>query len=153
MNRKLYRFDRGTVEVLFQQGSIHIVNDTALWTLLEGTVKENTITLVTWIREQYQALLGKDLDITDDSLAVEIWGHVYFEYYLLILKELVRLQLLNDLLEPLLAKSDVIDCGEAGLDNNRKLWDMLAPHRNFILGMLPGKINPGQKEAATSSPV
>ncbi|WP_146146682.1 hypothetical protein [Taibaiella chishuiensis] len=152
MNKKEYRFEGGIVEVLFQEGSVHIVNDTQLWALLEGKIKENTTTLVAWIVEQYRQLQGRDLAITGDSLAVEIWGHVYFEYYLLILKELVRLQLVADLLEPLLAKSDVIDCGETGYDNNRKLWDMLAPHKDFILGMLPGKIDPAQKEGSTGSP-
>lgn len=144
MKKRVYRYGDCHIEVLFGDGSVHVVNNKDLWTLLGTEIAARTAAFVVWIREQYLQLFDKELDITEDSLIVEIWGHVYFEYYILAVKELIRLKLVGDLLERMLKVSEVIDCGEAGKDNNRKLWDLLAPHKSFILKMLPGKIEPGQ---------
>lgn len=142
MRKREYRYEQIAVEVLFENRSVHIINNKDLWTLLENDTETRTMVLVTWIKEQYRFFFDKELEITEDSLAVELWGHVYFEYYILAVKELIRLQLIENFLERILKVSEVIDCGESGFDNNRKLWDMLAPHKSFILKMLPGKIDP-----------
>lgn len=144
MRKRVYRHEQISIEVLFENGSVHIINDNNLWTLLEKDTEPRTMVLVSWIKEQYRGIFDKELDITGDSLAVEIWGHVYFEYYILAVKELIRLQLIENFFERILKVSEVIDCGEAGIDSNRKLWDILAPHKSFILKVLPGTIDPGR---------
>lgn len=144
MKKQEYRFGDCAVVVQFENCSVHITNDKGLWTLLEEDIESRTTAFADWIKAQYQSFFQKELDITTDSLVVEIWGHVYFEYYILAVKELLKLKLIAGFLENILQASEVIDCGESGLDNNRKLWDMLAPHKAFILKMLPGKIAPGK---------
>lgn len=147
MKKQEYRYGNCAVAVQFEDRSIHITNNKGLWTLLGEDIESRTAALATWIKTQYQDFFGKELEITTDSLVVEIWGHVYFEYYVLAIKELLKLKLIEGFLENILQPSEVIDCGESGLDNNRKLWDMLAPHKDFILKMLPGKIHPGKMKA------
>ncbi len=71
---------------------------------------------------------------------MEIWGHIYFDYYVQAVKELVPIELVADFLNRINKVSEIIDCGEAGLDNNRNFWNMLATHKAFILDMLPEKL-------------
>jgi hypothetical protein len=144
MKKQEYRDGDCAVTVQFEDRSIHITNNKSLWTLLGEDIESRTAAFAAWIKAQYYGFFGKELDITTDSLIVEIWGHVYFEYYVLAIKELLKLKLIEGFLESILEPSEVIDCGESGLDNNRKLWDMLAPHKEFILKVLPGKIDPGK---------
>ena len=129
------------IEVFFEEHSIHIVNNQELWQLI-GTAPEATTTaLVKFIFVEFARLYNREFDVHPDSLIVEIWGHVYFEYMALILGNLVKLKLITLVMDKLIAYCEVIDCGERGYDNNRSLWDMLAPFTSLIAEWLPENID------------
>jgi hypothetical protein len=129
------------IEVFFQEHSVHITNNQELWKLVGANPKAATEALVGLIFTEFSELYDREFEIHPDSLIVEVWGHVYFEYMALILDNLVKLNLLTKVLDKLISYCEVIDCGEKGYDNNRSLWDMLAPFTSLIAGWLPENIN------------
>lgn len=151
METEVYRYAGCQVAVLFENRSVHITNDKELWALLSEDMESRIPVFAAWIRAQYERLQGRKLDITADSLVMEICGHVYFDYYVQVIKEVVPIELFGDLLDRVNKASEIIDCGEAELDNNRRLWDALAPHKDFILKMLPGKIDPDKLPPAENA--
>ncbi len=52
------------------------------------------------------------------------------------LKELVRLKIIENFTEAVKRRSDTIDCGEADIDTNRKFWDVLAKFKPKIIKLL-----------------
>jgi hypothetical protein len=129
------------IEVFFEEHSVHITNNHELWQLIGKDPIAATTALVQLIFKEFTTLHGREFEIHPDSLIVEIWGHVYFEYLALILGNLVRLKLITLVVDKLTSYCEVIDCGEKGYDNNRSLWDMLAPFISLIAGWLPENIN------------
>ncbi len=135
------------ITVLFQSHSVHITNDDALVRLLETNRAAVTEELVVAIKEQFKSLYAYELDISADSLAVEIWGHVYCAQLATIIQNLVRLKLLEKVTDKLIDYCAVIDCGEKGYDGNRFFWDMLAPFKSQIEGWLPDSEQPEDEVA------
>lgn len=130
-----------TITVLFQSHSVHITNDEALVRLLESDREQVTDELVRAIKEQFKLLYTYELDISDASLAVEIWGHVYCAELATVVQNLVQLKLLEKVADKVIGYCAMIDCGETGYDGNRFFWDMLAPFKTRIEGWLPDKNN------------
>ena len=126
------------VQVLFRAHSIHIDNDKSLKRLLEAGVNDID-TLVLRIKQIFTTIYARDLDIDPDSLAVEIWGHVYCERLADLLADKIPLTLLDKITDRVIAYCEVIDCGEASYDGNRVFWNMLAPFKEAIVGRLPDK--------------
>jgi hypothetical protein len=129
------------IEVFFEEHSVHITNNHELWRLIGKDPVAATTELVQLIFKEFATLHHREFEIHPDSLIVEIWGHVYFEYMTLILGNLVKLKLITQVMDKLISYCEVIDCGEKGYDNNRSLWDMLAPFISLIAGWLPENIN------------
>lgn len=129
------------IEVFFEEHSVHITNNQELWQLIESNTVAATEALVNHILIEFSRLHGREFEVHPDSLIVEIWGHVYFEYMVLILDNLVKLKLITLVVDKLISYCEVIDCGEKGYDNNRSLWDMLSPFASLIAGWLPENIN------------
>ena len=78
----------------------------------------------------YRLKYGTELDISQDSLATEIWLHYRIKRISLML-EGTRLGLFQrpafrNFLDKVLVHMAVIDCGERKCDNNRWLWDLLS---------------------------
>jgi hypothetical protein len=138
---KQYVLDGLHVRVGIEEGLVRIINDSALRRLLLSQPEATTPALVSRIKADYKATQGKALLITDDSFTVEIWGHLYFDYFLLKHSVLLKTILFFGLYNRLCRSCEVFDCGERGKDPNRHFWDRLAPHRNKIARWLP-KIGP-----------
>lgn len=124
------------IKVIINEHSLHIDNDEALKKLLRADLKGNTDLLVQSLNDHFLQRNKKAFDVAPDSIAVEIWGHVYAEYFALYVKRLLDMKLIDGLLEKVFQICEVIDCGEKGYDHNRKLWDMLAPFKATIAGWL-----------------
>lgn len=125
------------IPVSFDEHSVHIVNDDALQQLLEMDAAVATGLLVQQILDTFEQHYNRPLDINPDSIAVEIWGHVYFSYLGQLLEKLIALKLIEKIAGIILSACAVIDCGEPGYDQNRWFWDMLAPFKDRIAGWLP----------------
>jgi hypothetical protein len=129
------------IRVLFQEHSVHITNDDALWKFLGDHPAEATRQLAEEIFRMYETLYGRAFDVHPDSLIVEIWGHVYCEYFALVFEKLLQLKLVEKITDKLIGYCELIDCGEEDYDSNRLFWDMLAPFAALIAGWLPAHID------------
>ena len=138
---KKYELFGSLIQISFQENSVHIVNDKELWQLLSADIENRTAALAHNIRNDFEETYKRALEISEDALVVEIWGHVYFEYFALAIQNLFKLKLIERMVESAVTYSELIDCGEKGYDNNRWLWDMLAPHKTMIAGWLPKDID------------
>ncbi len=123
---KQYNLDGCIVTVFFEPKLIRINGSEQLLAFLGKSLNKHTLELVKLIKADYLLLTGKPLNITDASLMIEIWGHLYASRFAGIIKELVRLKPIENLTAQIKKRSDTIDCGEAGIDSNRKFWDVLA---------------------------
>lgn len=130
-----------SIKVQLEKGAVHITNDKELWGLLNEQTEAGTDDLINLLKAAYKDLFGQSLDISDASLAVEIWGHVYFEYFALIFEQLVSLGVVKQMADKITTYCEIIDCGETGKDGNRFFWDMAAPFKKQIARMLPRQIN------------
>lgn len=127
------------VVVAYTEQSVHIRNDAVLEQLLAVETETVTDQLVAALKSRFRDLYGRELDITDNSLAVEIWGHLYTGQLAEALEELLPLLPVTAITTKVLEYCEVIDCGISGHDSNRALWDLLAPFKSGIAGWLPGK--------------
>jgi hypothetical protein len=130
-----------SIKVTLREHSIHIVNDEELWRLLNGQAEAATDDLIEVVKREYERLFHMPLDISDASLAVEIWGHIYCDYFARILEETVDLNLVKQLTDKIASTCKVIDCGESSADNNRFFWNMVAPFKKQIAALLPRQMD------------
>ncbi|MGK6351414.1 hypothetical protein [Parapedobacter sp. DT-150] len=134
---KAYRLHDCLMVVGIEEGHIRIANDAAFKRMVTLQPVRAVTQLVNLIKADYQRHYGKPIVITDDSFAVEIWAHLYFEYFLLKYHRLFRFVFRFGLYRRFLRSCEVIDCGERGIDPNRRMWDILAPFRGRIAKWLP----------------
>lgn len=137
---KMYEMYGCSLMVAFENQLVRIKGQKALQKFLSTNIDNRSTTLAAQIKTDYLSLMGRELDISIDSLVVEIWGHAYASYFARALKNLISLQLIDDVANFIIDRSDVIDCGEAEVDSNRKLWDLLAGFRPMILAFLPKRV-------------
>ncbi len=135
--QKKFKYQDGELFVAFGQGVVRIDNNERLWVYINTHPPEKTKALTGWIQQTYAEAFGGRLEISDHSLMMEIWGHIYFEYFLLRNERLGKFFFPFGLYERLVASCEAIDCGERGLDGNRWLWDLLG-----IFTPLVGKLIP-----------
>lgn len=133
---KQYNLDGCTVFVIFEPKLIRIKGSEQLLIFLNKSLNMHTLKLVRLIKADYFLLVGKPLKITNSSLMIEIWGHLYASKFADIIKELVQLKLIGNLTEEIKKRSDTIDCGEAEIDSNRKFWDVLSKFKAIIIKFL-----------------
>ncbi len=138
--KKRYTLNGNQVEVFFNEGLIGITNDAALKRLVQANPEESVELLVRQINKDYRVYHGRALAITDDSFIVEIWGHIYFEHFLLKYRKLLQSILFFGLYQRLCKSCEVIDCGEKGKDPNRKVWDILSRYKKQFAKWLPKTI-------------
>lgn len=124
------------VVVRFEPKLVRIIGSKALLDFLGADLNKQTLKLVRLIKTDYLALIGKRLNITNASLMVEIWGHLYASKFSNVFKELIKLHIIQHLAEHVMKRSDTIDCGEADVDSNRKFWDVLSKFNNIITKFL-----------------
>ncbi|QNL48354.1 hypothetical protein H8S90_16325 [Olivibacter sp. SDN3] len=133
---KTYYHHELHINVTFEKQIIRIKNDIYFWQFLNQNIEKRTRWLVQMIKTDYLDIFGTPLIIADQSFVLEIWGHVYIEYYMLKISHLLKLYN-NKVLKRVSKSSQIIDCGEKEKDTNRRLWDILAPLEKIIAMLLP----------------
>ncbi len=141
-DRQLIVLEGCTITVVFDEHALHITNDKELERLLSGDIERVTDILVSVVQKEFRTLHHRDLAISADSLAVELWGHVYCGQLAQAIAELVPLPLVAQFRDKVISYCEVIDCGEMRHDNNRLFWDMLAAFKSGIAGWLPEQKRP-----------
>lgn len=132
------------IKVKLGENTIHINNkEDALNKWIAADPETATDRLVEAVKAAFFRENRRHLEISDDSLAVEIWGHIYFEKFVDYIDDLVKLKLVRKLVFPVRKICATIDCGEAGHDSNRWFWDLLAPFKSRIGKWLPGQPGDG----------
>lgn len=130
------------ISVGYKEKSVHIKTDEMLLSFL-AQPEIGSLALSAYILERYQAIFGKLLEISQDSLAIEILAHVFVDKFSNAIYKLINNESIDAenqpaplrLLEKVRGRTDVIDCGEASVDNNRVVWDALVPFRGLIYRM------------------
>lgn len=127
------------IQLTFTQHKIKLTNNEDLESLVATNPETSTDALVTAIKSEYRQAIGKDIDISNSSMAVEIWGHIYAENFLTVIKSLPMFGLVDGLAEKLREHCEVIDMGESGHDSNRFVWDGLSSFKSTIANFLQKK--------------
>ncbi len=138
--KKIYEWSDCRIGVDFRDKLIRIHEPEALERYLSTDLVNRSAILVKYIKMDYAQLMKQELDITDDSMIVEIWGHVYASYLAKGIKNLVQLNMVDNVADFVLKRSDIIDCGESEIDSNRKFWDIIARFKGVILKFLPNEV-------------
>lgn len=114
---------------------VRVKNDENLITFLneEGI---GSMELAKVMKEFYFRQIGRELNISEKSLAIEILGHVYFGEFTEKLKHIPFVKNEDSkyiqFVESFRVRMDVIDCGERDIDSNRFVWDDLVPFSKLI---------------------
>lgn len=137
---KTYELNGFSLPVIFKDGLIQIDGSAELQRFLSEDIDNRTLVLVTLIKSDYLLCTNQALAIEDDSMIVEIWGHVYASHFAEALKNLVQLQLIENMADFVINRADTIDCGERTIDSNRLFWDLLSNFKGLILGFLPKEL-------------
>ncbi|TKC12384.1 hypothetical protein FA048_01835 [Pedobacter polaris] len=137
---KIYELSGHKLLVVFDEQLVRLKKPKALQKFLSTDIDIRSEVLANYIKQDYFLFIGKEFEITNDSLIVEIWGHVYASYFAKAMKNLVKLKLVENVADFIINRSDTIDCGEYEVDSNRKFWDILAKFKGIILTFLPKKI-------------
>ncbi|MEH6308228.1 hypothetical protein RYH73_21405 [Olivibacter sp. CPCC 100613] len=138
---RVLRYHSFTVRVGYEPGIIRISNDIDLWHFFDHDITQKTAWLINAIQQDHESLYGAPLKIRSNSLAVEIWGHLYFEYYLLRFARFLGIHHQSQKLQCLLGRTAIIDCGEKNKDSNRFLWDCFALFSSILPYILPKNIS------------
>lgn len=113
---------------------LHILNDEILREYLQQD-KTRALEIARFFRQLYQDTYGESLEISEDSLAIEIIGHVFvgnFSSKLDTLFQKAGIKPIADFVDSVEAHTNVIDCGAEAQDTNRFVWDRLVPVKNLI---------------------
>ena len=124
------------ISVRFQENRICIIGDADLVALVTEMPEAATDELVSAIKKEYHDLFNKDFDVTDASMAVEIWGHVFAERFADAVKDIAPVKLVNSLAQKISAHCEVINIGKKDHDNNRIIWDWLAAFKPAIAAII-----------------
>ncbi|MEP6465224.1 MAG: hypothetical protein ABJB05_02915 [Parafilimonas sp.] len=128
-----------TVDINMEEHIIHITNNNSLVSLLADDTEVITDELVLAIKKTYHDIFNTELDVSDKSIAVEIWGHIYAEKFADAVESLTSINFIDKLAEKIIHHCKIIDIGEPGYDNNRFVWNGLAPFKSAIANLLPKK--------------
>lgn len=128
-------FEKYRIEVVFENKVIRITNDRNLIGYLMQW-GHGARELVSKSKDRYCHHMGKPLDVSTDSMTIEILGHVYPGLIAEAVAGLPVPTSIKNFCERVLKSTCVIDCGESSIDGNRWVWDMLAPFRSVIEAFL-----------------
>lgn len=134
---KLFQYSTGQFKVGFRPGMVSIHNDDHLWRFLQTHARVRTQELVDWVQTQHEEAYGHRIRISDQSFVMEIWGHVYFEYFMLRNEKVGRILFPFGLYSRLVKSCEEVDCGESPIDHNRWLWDILGIFTPIVGRLIP----------------
>lgn len=125
------------VTVRLRHQAVHIYNDEHLIRFLQ-LPGNGSLELSDYLLKRYEQLFFKPLKITRHSLAIEILAHMFADKFAAEVQGFLR-HIAPDAQGPLTAlvrkvqeATDSIDCGEADIDTNRIIWNVLVPFRQVI---------------------
>lgn len=116
--------------------AVKISNSDALSAILAQNAEAATDKLVAGIKNEYFQLFNTDFDVSDNSMAVEIWAHIYAEKFAEAVKNFSSIDFVDKVAEKIIHHAEVIDIGESGHDDNRFVWDALAVFKSAIAKLL-----------------
>ena len=103
--------------------------------------EDAALALADALLQGYQDAKGEALEISRDSLAIELIAHVFIDELFSRMEQhpehipaLVQ-DSLHKVSRKILASTAVIDCGSRAVDTNRFVWDMLVPFKGLIYSM------------------
>ena len=138
---KVYELEGNKIKVGLEPQLIRVYSNASLWSYLDGKANTRFELMVDTIKADYKQQFGKALNISNNSLIVEILVHVYCDYLGLSFNRIVRVKWIQDLVKKLLKRAEVVDCGEKAVDSNRWVWDLLAGSKSFFITILPKNLN------------
>jgi len=138
---KIYDLQGSQIKVTLEPKLVRVYSNASLWKYLDGKAGSRFKLLVEVIKTDYEEQFGQPLAISNDSLLVEILIHVYCDYLGLNFNRIVRVKWIQKLVEKLLKRAEVIDCGEKSIDSNRWVWDLLAGSKSLFIRILPKNLN------------
>ena len=127
------------IQVDFALNALRIINDNSLQELLVKGGKAATDELVSGIKKQYFQLFNIEFKVSDASMSVEIWAHVFADKFAESIKRISSINFIDKIAEIIIRHTEIIDMGEKGHDENRFVWDALAPFKAQISGLLFAK--------------
>ena len=112
------------IEYSLSEKAVHINNNDNLKSVI---MSPNTaMQLARKLKENYYQKYGDDLSVSELSMAIEIYGHLYPEKIASTLKAMPLPDSIEHALDDVLKQTDMIDSGEESIDRNRKIWDAIA---------------------------
>ena len=120
------------INVRFLQHAIKIYNDAELTALLQHNIQGSTDELIILIKKKYFELFNADFKVSDASMAIEIWAHVYMQQFAETIKLWSSLKFINTVTQKIIDHCQEIDIGERGHDDNRFVWNWLAVFKPLI---------------------
>lgn len=110
------------ISVKCMNKKVQIKTDQALIDFLSDPKTKGSLLLSDYVHQLYEEEIGRPLNITRDSLAIEILGHVYIASFAK-MAETTKSAELQAAVQKIKNHTDVIDCGEKDIDSNRYVWD------------------------------
>ncbi|WP_316803239.1 hypothetical protein [Pedobacter nototheniae] len=133
--------ENNQIKIDYEPALIRVYSNAALWGFLQDHKSIRFEMLAKTIKENYEKEFNKALNITDDSLIVEILVHIYCDYIGLIVHKAIKIKCIQALIRKLIKRAEVVDCGEKQVDSNRWLWDFLARYKGTFIKILPDNLN------------
>lgn len=130
------------ISLQFQPHAIKIFNDDALSGLLMADAESSTEELIKNIKTEYFKLFADEFKVSNASIAVEIWAHVYAEKFAEAVKNFSSINFVDKVADKILQHAEIIDIGEQEHDDNRIVWDGLAVFKSAIAGLLFARQKP-----------
>ncbi len=125
------------ISIALVQHAVRITTDDELTNLLALDTEAATAELVAAIKTAYKNLFNTEFAVSDSSMIVEIWGHVYADQFANWIKEISDINFIDKIADKVIYHAEYIDIGESGHDNNRFVWDGLAAFKSVIAALLP----------------
>ena len=124
------------ISVQLNLHAIRIYNNADLSGLLKENAEVSTDELIIHLKKEYFKLFNTDFKISSNSIAVEIWAHVYAEKFAKAVNSFSSIEFIDKIAEKIIHHAEVIDIGEHGHDDNRFVWDALAHLKPAIAKLL-----------------
>lgn len=128
-----------TLSYTISDNIVHIYCDDGFYALMETFPRKGTELLCIALQRDFKKRNGRAIKASQRSLAIEIWGHYFFELLFNKLKWLLNNSVMMSIKERLETATDIIDCGEGDHDSNRWIWDSLVPFYAVIKSMIVDK--------------
>ena len=138
---KIFELAGYELSVDFEPQLVRVYSNLQLWKFLNGDVGSRMQLLAGKIKAEYAALFGKRLNISTESLIIEILVHVYCDYLGLLFNRFVKIKWMQRIVIRLLKRAEVVDCGEHEVDSNRWIWNLFSRFNKVFIYFMPGNLN------------